>query len=122
MLFPLTNKFRQQSSVERQKDGNLNIILFHGQSLLVFRDSLFEKTHGYVRGDRGRLDFLFRLPLITQQFNMFIVPGTRLSGANIQASDLSQWLSFEIGDHNEDEEDDEIMKMMLMMTLVRIRK
>ena len=90
--------------------------------MLVFRDSLFEKTYGYVRGDRGRLDFLFRLPLITQQFNMFIVPGTRLSGANIQASDLSQWLSFEIGDHNEDEEHDEIMKMMLMMTLVRIRK
>ena len=53
---------------------------------------------------------------------MFIVPGTRLGGANIQASELSQRLSFQIGDHNEDEEDDEIMKIMLMMTLVRIRK
>ena len=49
---------------------------------------------------------------------MFIVPGTMVDGA----SDLSQRLFFEIGDHNEDEEDDEIMKMMLMMTLVRIRK
>ena len=26
--------------------------LFQGKSLLVFRASLFEKTHGYVRGDR----------------------------------------------------------------------
>ena len=52
---------------------------------------------------------------------MFIVPGTRVDGANIQASDLSQRLFFEIGDHNEDE-DYEIMKMMLMMTLVRIRR
>ena len=51
---------------------------------------------------------------------MFIVPGTRVDGENIQASDLSQRLFSEIGDHNEDEEDDEIMKMMLMMTLVRI--
>ena len=53
---------------------------------------------------------------------MFIVPGTRVDGENIQASDLSQRLFFEIGDHNEDEEDDVIMKMMLMMTLVRIRR
>ena len=30
----------------------LYFFLFQGKSLLVFRASLFEKTHGYVRGDR----------------------------------------------------------------------